>query len=160
MVAVSTRSSLWLGKDHLLSIDSTYFAEEYKRFYFRDIQAITIRTTRRRAILNLVLLFLLLLWLGTLVYAFTVGPAQAGPVVALLPMSFLIIGLALVVNNVLGPTCAVYLRTAVQVEELPSLNRVRRAHQAMTLLRPLIVAAQGELTAEEVSTRMQETNYA
>jgi len=27
-------TSLWLGKDHLLSIDSTGYTESYKRFYF------------------------------------------------------------------------------------------------------------------------------
>ena len=34
-VAFAARSSLWLGKDHLLCIDSTGFSESYKRFYFR-----------------------------------------------------------------------------------------------------------------------------
>src|SRR5436305_8222975 len=38
-------SSLWLGKDHLLCIDTTGYTETYKRFYFRDIQAIVIRRT-------------------------------------------------------------------------------------------------------------------
>ena len=41
--AVATRSSLWLGKDHLLCIDSNGYGEDYKRFYFRDIQTITLR---------------------------------------------------------------------------------------------------------------------
>jgi len=43
---------------------------------------------------------------------------------------------------------------------LPSLNRVRRAHKQMGIIRPLIVAAQGQLTPEEVLARMQEMNYA
>ena len=41
----ATRSSLWLGSDHLLCIDTTGYTENYKRFYFRDIQAIVIRKT-------------------------------------------------------------------------------------------------------------------
>src|SRR5438270_8932541 len=40
-------SSLWLGKDHLLCIDSSGYTENYKRFYFRDIQALVIRKTER-----------------------------------------------------------------------------------------------------------------
>ena len=33
-------SSVWMGSDHLLLVKSARFREEYKRFYFRDIQAI------------------------------------------------------------------------------------------------------------------------
>src|SRR5438045_8577020 len=52
---VSTgRSSLWLGKDHLLSIESTGYTENYKRLYFRDIQGICIRKTELGKIWNLV----------------------------------------------------------------------------------------------------------
>src|SRR6185503_16307515 len=40
-------SRLWLGPDHLLLARTTFFSEEYKRFYFRDIQAIVMRKTRR-----------------------------------------------------------------------------------------------------------------
>ena len=36
---------LYLGPDHLLQTASTGYSETYKRFYFRDIQAIVIRKT-------------------------------------------------------------------------------------------------------------------
>jgi hypothetical protein len=46
--------SLWLGEDHLLCVDSNGYAETYKRFYFRDVQAITDSAqTRRRVDLEL-----------------------------------------------------------------------------------------------------------
>ena len=35
-------ASLWLGSDHLLSVKSLRFREEYKRFYLRDVQAIVV----------------------------------------------------------------------------------------------------------------------
>ena len=38
----AAHSSLWLGPDHLLSVDRIWMNEEYKRFYFRDVQAITV----------------------------------------------------------------------------------------------------------------------
>src|SRR5213082_404842 len=47
-VVSSGNSSLWLGKDHLLCIDTSGYTENYKRFYFRDIQALLIRKTGRR----------------------------------------------------------------------------------------------------------------
>ena len=43
-------SSVWLGPDHLLLVESLRFREEYKRFYLRDIQAIAVA---RRAALSL-----------------------------------------------------------------------------------------------------------
>ncbi len=62
----------------------------------------------------------------------------------------------LVANLVLGPTVTTYLRTAVQTEELPSLNTLRRARNAMDKLRPLITAAQGELAPGNVAEQMPE----
>ena len=54
-VAFISRSSLWLGRDHLLCVDSSGYTETYKRFYFRDIQAVTIVATKRRTVFNGVL---------------------------------------------------------------------------------------------------------
>src|SRR6266550_3445601 len=48
-------SRLWLGPDHLLLARTAFFSEEYKRFYFRDIQAVVTRRTERREILNVIL---------------------------------------------------------------------------------------------------------
>jgi hypothetical protein len=59
----------------------------------------------------------------------------------------------LVANLLLGPTCVCHLKTAVQTEELPSLRRLRRARKVLARLRPLIVAAQGELTLGEIAAR-------
>src|ERR1051326_4778766 len=50
-----SRSSLWLGPDHLLLVERRGYTEFYKRFFFRDIQAITIRQTNRHKVWTLVL---------------------------------------------------------------------------------------------------------
>jgi hypothetical protein len=42
-----TRNTLWLGADHLLQVEHTGYTEEYKRFYFRDIQGITVQKDNR-----------------------------------------------------------------------------------------------------------------
>jgi len=48
--------TLWLGKDHLLLVDSLGgYSEDYKRFYYRDIQALIIRKTTGGRTANLVL---------------------------------------------------------------------------------------------------------
>ena len=43
---------LYLGSDHLLAVEGNY-RESYRRFFFRDIEAIVYRNTRRGLILNL-----------------------------------------------------------------------------------------------------------
>ncbi|MGA9875475.1 MAG: hypothetical protein WBQ21_06680, partial [Solirubrobacteraceae bacterium] len=144
------------GDDHLLFVENSGFTETYKRFYFRDIQAITIRRTTARRLWN---------WfLGggcvvCLIFCdfkmLSAGHPGAGTIVLLVFAALL--GIPLLINNLLGSTCAGQLRTAVQVEELPSLCRLRQTRKVLDKIRPLIVATQGQLTAEEVSARMQET---
>jgi len=145
-------ASLWLGQDHLLSIDSTGYSEDYKRFYYRDIQAIITRRTNRRQVWSLIMTIPLALFTWG-----AIGTSLAGEVrwavffwivVGILVLTFLL-------NLAFGPTVRSYLKTAVQTEELPSLNRLGRAHKAMTRLRPLIIAAQGQLAPEEIPQRMQ-----
>jgi hypothetical protein len=148
------RSSLWIGRDHLLKIDSMRFTEEYKRFYFRDIQAITICLNQRRSTWNLILVMVIFFLFATLLSAGFLRLDDDS--YWLVGITFSLLALLLLANNFLGPTCEVYLRTAVQVEELPSLSRVRRARNALARLYPLIAAAQGRLEPEELSMRLQE----
>jgi hypothetical protein len=58
----------------------------------------------------------------------------------------------LLINFFLGATCKCYLRTAVQIEELPSLRRLRKTRKIMAQIRPLIAAAQGgELSPQTIA---------
>jgi hypothetical protein len=145
-----TRSHLWLGSDHLLCVESEGFNESYRRFYFRDIQAITLRRTPRALILGLIT--------GCLTALFALAAlAISDPVgkwfFAILAM---LCGIPFLINLISGPTCTCQLRTAVQTEDVPSLGRVRRARKVLNRIRPLIAAAQGQLTAEDVTARFRE----
>jgi len=149
------RSSLWLASDHLLGLDSTGYSESYKRFYFRDIQAVTIRLSRRRLIWNWVLgvptAICLVGWGYDLLVSrnMSLGGIITGVTVTLL------FALPLLLNNLRGPTCVCHLRTAVQTEELPSLGRLAKARRILDRLRPLIAQAQGQLAPEEIPSRVQ-----
>lgn len=131
--------TLWRGPDHLLLIDSKRVAEDYKRFYYEDIQGLVVQKTYRGKILNL-LAGAGLLALG--LWAFHAG-GPAGKTIlgslALLPL------IGLLYNLFLGPTCTCSIMTAVQTEALPSLNRIRNAHKAIEQLRPRIDSVQGRL---------------
>jgi hypothetical protein len=149
-VIISWRSSLWLANDHLLCVDTNGYSENYKRFYFRDIQALSFRKTNRALIWTIVLS--LLVGLSILIAIMSNIPGM-NIVFSVIAGMF---GLLLALHLVAGPSCVCHIRTAVQTEELPSLNRVRRARKVLNRLRPFIESAQGALPPEEVPIAMRE----
>src|SRR5580698_2302749 len=72
-VVYRTRSALWLGGDHLLLVETSGFTENYKRFYFRDIQAITVQETRRGQVWNFIRGGVLLLSTFTMFFSWPSG---------------------------------------------------------------------------------------
>lgn len=147
------RSSLWLGKDHVLVIDTNGYTETYKRFFFRDIQALTIRRSSRRMIVNLILGVLAALFASFMAMALSAREVELAWAMGGVTALWLLI---MLVQWLKGPTCVCHIRTAVQTEELPSLTRVRKAHKVLARIRPLVAEAQGVLAPEEVPARLQE----
>lgn len=133
--------TLWQAVDHLLLVYSRFGIEDYKRFYFADIQSIITHKTITGKIQNLVI-SLFLLGFGTMLVALDGPAAMVGGIMAACFAIFLI------VNWVRGPTCATYLQTAVQTEKLHSLYRLKSARKVMDRLKPLIEQVQGRLTPE------------
>ncbi len=144
----TTNGSLWLGADHLLGVDSGGFTENYKRFYFRDIQAIMIEKTKTGQIWNYIWGVAVFITLVSAIANRSPGPlSQWNGDDAVGTIVFggfaTLFALFFVINLLLGPTCKCYLRTAVQIEEIPSLRRLHRARKILERIRPLITTAQG-----------------
>src|SRR5262245_40577067 len=97
------RSELWLGRDHLLLVDSNRFAEDYKRFYYRDIQMISVCENARRILWGVV-------WCVVTGLALLICLTAEAPLWFTWPFTgfFLMIVLS---NWLRGPTCTVSLRT-------------------------------------------------
>jgi hypothetical protein len=139
-----SRCSLYLGDDHILAVDNNGFSEDYKRFYFSDIQAIITRKTRRGATWSIVL---------ALMIACSFVGALFLEVESVRILSWILAGTFLaflLVNIFRGPTCVCHIMTAVQKDQLPSLNRLRVARKVIETLRPAIESVQGTLSPEEV----------
>ena len=136
-----SQETLWEGPDHLLSAKATIFREEYRRFYYKDIQYIMIRKTGRGKIINVVFGLLLLL---TVLPAALFLEEWPEPLVMAWPFSALFLSM-LAINAILGGTCEAHLKTAVQIQRLPSLKRIRSARKAMKRLAPLIEKTQADL---------------
>jgi hypothetical protein len=131
---------LYTGVDHVLQVASTGFTEDYKRFYYRDIQAITVRKTYVGKAMNA--------FLGATVAVLGIPALFTSTPVTIVLASFAgAFSIGLGANIALGATCVCHVRTAVQHEKLASLSRLRRARRALERLKPLIAQAQGELSS-------------
>lgn len=134
-------SRLYLASDHLLLVGTSAWNESYRRFFFRDIQAVIIRKTQWG-------LFTAALWLlGFFAFAgIALGIGDnIGAVIFWFIAGSMIVGM--VVDLSRGPACTCYIKTAVQTTKLGPLKRVRAAQRFLGQLRPLIAAAQGEATS-------------
>jgi hypothetical protein len=133
-----------------LCVISNGYTESYKRFYFRDIQAILIRKTEGHKYGSLIL--------ATVAGFFVLcGALVTEPVGKYILFSIAgAFALSAAVYTLLGPTVSCHLRTAVQVEPLPSIKRLRKAHAILKRLQPMISSAQGEMPPEEIAVRFQE----
>lgn len=127
-------STLWISDDHLLLVKSTRVAEQYRRFYFRDIQAFLIRRKSFSPKRNVVDTFLWLLVL--LIY------------LAHAPVTALFGAAVLLYKRFSGPYCVCHIQTAIQTEPLPSLYRLRVAQELLIQCVPLIEAAQNPKVEE------------
>ena len=145
-----SKCSLFLGDDHLLAVDSNGFSEDYKHFYFSEIQAIVTRKTRRGIAWSIVLALMLVSSLmgGLFLETYSIRI-----------LSWIFSGTFLVflgVNLFKGPTCVCHILTAVQEDQLPSLNRLRVARRVINTLTAAIEKAQGILDPEKVNASESE----
>lgn len=144
------KSRLYLARDHLLRVNSNGWIENYRRFYFADIQGIVVWLNNTRQVwnaLHLTICALFLLWL--LAWDSVVARVILGCIAAFFFVMFL-------VNMLRGPTCLTRIQTRTGTEPLPSLQRLRKARQVIRQLQPYIEAAQGGLNPEEVPQRAAE----
>jgi hypothetical protein len=146
-----SRCSLYLADDHVLAVDSNGFSEDYRHFYFSDIQGILTRRTRRGGTWSIILALMVAC---SLMGALFLEKEALRIFFWVLSGAFLVL---LLVNAFRGPTCVCHILTAVQEDQLPSLNRLRVAHKVVRTLRDAIERVQGRLSPEEIRTRETET---
>ena len=110
---------MYAAADHLLAVNDLISTEEYRRFYFSDIQVLTVGRTHHGKILNAVgacLAFVMIMAVvGT---AGTEGAIIFGVLAA-------IVVVALVLNIVAGPTAAMALPSTSRSPGCGSLVKFR-----------------------------------
>jgi hypothetical protein len=135
-------ASLWIAPDHILSIKSLRFREEYKRFYLRDIQAVVVADAPR-VHLSTRALSVAVLWAA--VYFATRYREPWIPAV-LWSAAVLLVGSWLYVSFARSCTCRIY--TAVSRDDLPSIYRGWTARKFLAEVEPLIGQVQGSVPVE------------
>jgi len=132
------RTRLWEGPDHLLLVTSWPAGEGYRRFFFKDIQAIIVRRTARRLWINAVLLVLALITAGPILLFSNrdTGSLAAAGIVGGFWLLFIVI------NSLFGPTCETHIQTAIQTERISSLGRLRTVGKVLARIQPHILTAQ------------------
>ncbi len=137
------KASLWEGSDHVLSVAGNRFVESYRRFYYRDIEAIIVQKCARTGSLGAWILscFLLLLACNWLSHGRWMAVALPAAIVLLLLVTYR----AIVSFRF---SCRCVIQTAVSREELPALLRTWNVPPALERLRARIAEAQGALPAE------------
>ena len=130
------RKALWFGPDHVLLVTSNVFSEQYRRFYFSDIQAFTAAEIENPARFYG---WVLAVISGVLTFAL----ASVGH--AIWAMLTLIACGALIVFAVTRSEMRCTLKTQVSTERLPSIKTRDGARDFVAALRQEIEKAQGAL---------------
>lgn len=138
------RHSLWIADDHLLSVRSTGFSERYRRYYFRDIQALALQQRRSTGMtISDWAILTAAVCIPTVLLAMGHG--------ALAVLLFLIL-LPVALFRLMRRTCNVWIQTAVSVEQLPALRRARPAIKALAIIEQKIMESQSANRQHEAST--------
>jgi hypothetical protein len=144
--------SLWMGPDHVLLVTSRLSVENYRRWFFRDIQVLIARRSSMRLVLNLVYCILgALFGLGAAgIVALAANENSAQDVAVLYAMAGIVgfvalmcFGLA-IVNTLLGPTCTVFVQTPHSIEKLSVPKRLATFERLVARLRSHVESSQGQ----------------
>ena len=136
------QASLWEGADHILLVSGSRFSEEYRRFYYRDIQALLVEKRPRAGSPGWWIILSILLIIAT------ISTGQNDPPYSWVGLAVLSLILLIRLDLTFRRSCRCSIQTAVSREVLPSLIRRRDAENAINRLHTRIIAEQGELPDE------------
>lgn len=136
-----SRHALWMGSDHLMAIRTFSYSESYKRFYYSDIQAVIIRRLDYWKVVSIILALL-----SVFIYLIAFFSGNTGTVVSIIFGTVFL--LCFLVYVLWGANCESYIQTGIQIEKLPSLNRLKSTQKTLAFLQPRIERVQGKLSRD------------
>lgn len=139
-------TTAYVGEDHVLIVRRSLFAERYRRFYFRDIQAVIVRESPLAWILGALI--------GLIVGVLVLLHLDGGGMGVLLAAGGLTAMLLLHLAG--GRACQCHIQTEMNRQRIPTVGRTRVAERFLAVLRQHITAAEGELSPEQVRRQVAE----
>ena len=130
------RHSLWMAPDHLLRVRAHPFGQEYRRYYFKDIQALVMTELVNPTayfLYGFAALFALLSFLLFSIQHQVWGTLSAFPAIILFYWGWR------------TPDCACRIQTRVSTDRLPSLGKFRSARRAIAVVQTDVERVQGAL---------------
>ena len=137
---VSEICTLWLFPDHLISVITYGWHEQYRRFHFKDIRGIVLTRNRVWLVTNWISGIIAGIFASTaILYGFDsemIGVA----VVYLVLMAICLFIIA--INTYKGPTCTCVIHTRVSAHQVDAIKRLKKGRKLMSLITPMIMRAQ------------------
>ncbi len=153
-------ASLWLGDDHLLAVTTTFGIERYRRYYYRNIEALLFRRTPAGLAWNIGFAFItgvfaliaLVVWFGGRNNGSSDSDSVAA-VVILGGIGFLFL-IFLIINTLRGPTCAAFVQTAAGLQRLDTPVRLRIARRILQRIETEIQSTQTSVPVETAAAAL------
>jgi hypothetical protein len=136
------RKRLWLGPDHILMVSSKVLSQEYRRFYFADVEALIVAEVESAARFYGAVL-------SVIAVVLTLGLAIAGNTITAVFCGLIAIGLGIFTFTRPAVRCSI--KTRVSREFLPSFRRLETARRVMDMLQTEIEKVQGAIPAESLA---------
>ena len=164
---MGTRNRMLAGEDHFLYAKSNGYTEEYRHFFYSDIQSIDIFKTSWQTINGIILgilLFLVMVGIGiALWYLFEVSKNVDKTfnmtVLVLLAILFILFLTPFIVNIVKGPTAKAVIRTLSSEDAVVLTGRLRSSIKIIDKMRPYIESVQGDFDKKEMDKDKTKSDF-
>lgn len=127
------RHILYDGGDHILMVSTTGYHEDYRRFFYSDIQAFVWRRNHGGTIASLLTAVPLIASIALL----TQPDSEVAFAIVATPFA-----IALLLQLIAGPTCTFEIVTALQSHRVPAVRRLKTARRLMAQITPKILETQ------------------
>ncbi|MBD3420647.1 MAG: hypothetical protein GF398_11070 [Chitinivibrionales bacterium] len=142
----------WKADDHVVCISESTVAQNYRRFYFNDIQAIIVQRSNVSAIITIILFFLTLI-LGGITYVNKGFDSPAGALIGGLSIAAMLA--IAIINLARGPMGKVHIQSAAGVFKIPLNFRIRQISKAIGEIYELAMQWQTPRETPEVQNQTE-----
>ena len=139
-----SKATLWMASDHLLSVESSRIGDEYRRYYFRDIQALVLQKQGATGLALIQAVLIILIVVAMLV-------AYLARWFTLIPGVLIVVTMALAYSM---RDCRCLIVTRANQAYLPAMAHWRQSQAVVEQLTALIM----EVQRQEAPAPREEAN--